>query len=321
MRDPKCPRCGYDLVGVVASWSGCCPTDGVCSECGYAFAWRDLLVRTRQRVAWLYEHRRGISAGYAFEMLFRALPFWWFWGTVRLHHRTDARRLLLFPVVVFLTFWLGSTACGLGVFAVRAVCLGPDASIDYLTVPESRVYLLVSQFGLGYEYGSLNLGGYSTARVFLGALATVGLSFGMALSLLIARSSRRISRVRADHILRAFSYGLAAPLWIYFGYAVLWIADRLGIEDSGSLQDSSSYVSWGYSSMWDSLRAIAWQLFQSEWTLVAAPLVWTGCWWLFAMRRGFQLRQWTQVYVAGLVIGLVLAASAWMYGRVLTRAF
>ena len=43
VRQPLCPRCRYDLAGVVASWSSACPCAGVCSECGLDFLWPDLL--------------------------------------------------------------------------------------------------------------------------------------------------------------------------------------------------------------------------------------------------------------------------------------
>lgn len=36
---PRCPRCGYDLGGQVATWREACPLEGSCPECGATFAW------------------------------------------------------------------------------------------------------------------------------------------------------------------------------------------------------------------------------------------------------------------------------------------
>ena len=42
----SCPRCGYDLAGVVESWNHAeslsCPLNGTCSECGLGFEWADV---------------------------------------------------------------------------------------------------------------------------------------------------------------------------------------------------------------------------------------------------------------------------------------
>ena len=37
-----CPRCGYDLGGVVAIFRDSCPLEGTCSECGMALRWGEV---------------------------------------------------------------------------------------------------------------------------------------------------------------------------------------------------------------------------------------------------------------------------------------
>lgn len=39
----KCPRCGYDLRGTIATWMQQCPLEGQCTECGLRFEWRELM--------------------------------------------------------------------------------------------------------------------------------------------------------------------------------------------------------------------------------------------------------------------------------------
>ena len=45
--DATCPRCGHEQRGVVQSWTHECPVEGVCSECGLAFRWAELLGNER----------------------------------------------------------------------------------------------------------------------------------------------------------------------------------------------------------------------------------------------------------------------------------
>src|SRR6185295_18404627 len=85
---PHCPRCGYDLSGAVATWSLSCPITGVCSECGLAFDWRNILDPKNRDVPWLYEHApRWWNIGAALRTLAAIAISVWFWTVVRVHHR------------------------------------------------------------------------------------------------------------------------------------------------------------------------------------------------------------------------------------------
>lgn len=110
---PICPRCGYDLGGTVASWrsegdGASCPTEGVCSECGYAHLWRDILNPTYQRLAGFYEHaltrRERITWGWR-TTLWLIFP-WVFWGKVKLHHTMRPLRALRLAAWMFILFTL-----------------------------------------------------------------------------------------------------------------------------------------------------------------------------------------------------------------------
>lgn len=54
----SCPRCGYDVSGVVPTWKESCPLDGTCSECGLKFPWADLFAPDRLHPHWSFEHAR-----------------------------------------------------------------------------------------------------------------------------------------------------------------------------------------------------------------------------------------------------------------------
>ena len=58
----SCPRCGYDLAGEVVRWSGACPIEGCCSECGLIFLWGDLFCK-RMLPNWFIESSSGVLGG------------------------------------------------------------------------------------------------------------------------------------------------------------------------------------------------------------------------------------------------------------------
>lgn len=68
--EPVCPRCGYDLSGVVATWEASCPLEGVCSECGAGVVWSEVVSGRELGPRWSIEHgRRGLARRW--------------WGTLR----------------------------------------------------------------------------------------------------------------------------------------------------------------------------------------------------------------------------------------------
>lgn len=52
---PSCPRCGYDLSGIVDSWQASCPVEGICSECGHEFDWKDAYDNLYRLRRWFFE--------------------------------------------------------------------------------------------------------------------------------------------------------------------------------------------------------------------------------------------------------------------------
>lgn len=94
---PICGRCGYDLSGVVESWgdgesatqNASCPVEGVCSECGWAFAWGDVFNAWRLDCPWLVEHARTRPQVLRRipSTLWRAALPWRFWGGLSMQAR------------------------------------------------------------------------------------------------------------------------------------------------------------------------------------------------------------------------------------------
>lgn len=125
---PICPRCGYDLGGTVASWvregdGASCPTEGVCSECGYALLWRDILNPIYQRLPGFYEHaitrRERVAWGWR-TTLWLIFP-WVFWGKVKLHHTMrPLRAIRLAAWMIVISLLMRATVAGVGI-ALRPI--------------------------------------------------------------------------------------------------------------------------------------------------------------------------------------------------------
>ena len=62
VREARCPRCGYDLRGVVATWAEACPLQSTCSECGLALEWSEVVGARARRPGWCVEFApRGVG--------------------------------------------------------------------------------------------------------------------------------------------------------------------------------------------------------------------------------------------------------------------
>jgi hypothetical protein len=104
---PRCPRCGYDQSGLIATWTESCPLAALCTECGYSFDPADAIHPTRKRLPWLYEHAKhwwSVRAWWRTVLMLLWPPL--FWKRVRPEHEVRVGRLVmmtLLPVVAVLT--------------------------------------------------------------------------------------------------------------------------------------------------------------------------------------------------------------------------
>jgi len=89
-----CGRCGYELTGVIDSWELECPLEGVCSECGSAFRWRDIFHIDRLNKRWLVEHastKAGLIKRIPLTVGMAVLP-WFFWFRLSMQAKIDLRK-------------------------------------------------------------------------------------------------------------------------------------------------------------------------------------------------------------------------------------
>lgn len=109
---PRCPRCGYDLRGVIESWIELCPMTGRCSECGLEFVWSEVLHPEKYEPQWCVEFvgrwRQLLRAGAA--TWFRSFFPRRFFSTLKMSMRIRWWRLTLYAGALMLPLLFGYTA-------------------------------------------------------------------------------------------------------------------------------------------------------------------------------------------------------------------
>jgi hypothetical protein len=108
----RCPRCGYDLRGLVATWEDCCPLEGVCSECGLALRWAEVLVPEKFEPLWCVECAPGWRSvpRAAWRTLIRSFWPWRFWSRLRMSLRIRRGRLAMYVCLLLLPLVFGYLA-------------------------------------------------------------------------------------------------------------------------------------------------------------------------------------------------------------------
>ena len=293
--------------------------EGVCSECGLDFVWGDVLNRSRFTLPWLYEHRRGIPFFRAIGTMLRALQPWKFWSEVGLHHRPVPRRLIMYPLMLPLFFLFVSVSLAIVRFYLDMLPYMRMHGFWHPWLPDRLVSVAIAQFGLKFDAYSGFTPRHFNARPIYAIGGMIGFSAGMSLVILIAKSSRMISKMRAVHVCRAVSYGMTLGMLLYAAHASLWVWDEMDTGYGSSTQ--YAYTVLGQSPLSRVVHSWLWGVLLNGWLISGGSLVWMAVWWRYAIRDGFRLAEWRQVYLAGLCMGLVLAcfslassgAWRWMY--------
>ncbi len=291
--EPRCPRCGYDQRGAVAAWTDVCPMEGICSECGYRFAWSDVMRPDRWLLRGFFEHARGVLRSWvsAMRTLCWALLPWVFWSKVKLHHEVNVRRLLTWPIVAFGTAWMVLVVVRMGGYFTFGPFAGRTPGVPFGGLLQELVNTVA--FPVVYWWGSwFEILVDEWGPVLLGLFAA---GIGWPVLLLILPETRRRAKVRWQHLLRAGVYGLA---WVSVHIALLVVMAVQGLllgDWDVSLGMSGSVV----------------DLLYEWWPLYGLTLTaWMSAWWWFAMARGFQIERatlhWAVLMVPVLLLELVV---------------
>ncbi|MCC7388428.1 MAG: hypothetical protein IT431_06630 [Phycisphaerales bacterium] len=223
---PICPRCAYDLSGIVESWKDTCPLAGTCSECGLTVAWRDVIAGPLRLPRWSFEHATSNRVVPAFFCtLGMVLVPTRLWRGLRLEMRFAHHRLMLLVL-----FGMLATKC-LGLLllggSVVAIAFANGGFSGFYSPGEVAAKLLwpYKDFGGWWHDGYLVSPwvAISTLTVILTPLAFRLLPFSL-----------RRARVSARHIMRVQCYSLALlpwtiGMWSFLG--VVYLLDwELGVE-------------------------------------------------------------------------------------------
>ena len=214
-----CPLCSYNLRGL---------TVPRCPECGFAFAWAELMAAGRDRHPWLFEHARRPRRAWALVVTWAAAAWpWSLWRTVTPANPVNVRRLV--------TYWAASNAVGvvLVVSALASVAVPAGRrSLAYhaalVSVPgRPGVFARNTDTAYADPISAEVLGRYSplpwtatfAAQGWAGFArspqAVVGVAAGAAVAwpwltfaaLLVFQASLRRAKVDVRHVLRAAVYG------------------------------------------------------------------------------------------------------------------
>lgn len=303
-----CPRCGYDLTGLVGSWTLTCPLRVTCSECGLEFELRLVLNEALRERARFFE-----AAG---EHLWRALLIttrralapWGFWRWVVLEYRPRLSRMVA-----------GAAA---GVALVQASLMAVVAAqcvlqwlVDTLTGRGQRwnPNMIVGwwsntvRFAMPWELAYVR---DDTVRPLL-VLGLMVLAVMPAAFLLLPFTLRR-ARVRSMHLVRVGAWSLVGVPMILGLIALALLGLELISWLTGYLMPRQSiYIPTRAEEI---IGAIAEPFINGlDRIFPSALLAWTVVWWGFAVGRYLKLpRPWLVTGVMALLSVLLAAALGFL---------
>ncbi|MEN0021513.1 MAG: hypothetical protein AAF747_11605 [Planctomycetota bacterium] len=321
-----CPRCGYDLGGEVAAWdrreTNDCPLRGMCSECGYEFAWRDVLNEQYRALGPFVEHARGWRS-FLWRSWKTLLWVLWpplFWKRVQMHHRVRVFTAWKWAVLVLVI--------GLVVGKAMQALMWPaieseraNYQLQWTTAagiqpPALQADPTLLAFELAWPFAALSVDGsvWSATPVYdadvaevSGVIATcMGLIVSWPILMWILSESRRRAKLRFAHVLRATAYPFAwasLPLIVY-GICRAWDAVQL-LANPGAVARSRAPASdW------------AMEVFVPAWAFGLAR--WTPLWWCSAIVRSWKLHGWGAICPLPTITSWLAAPVFGGIGRAIT---
>ncbi|MEX2219574.1 MAG: hypothetical protein WD749_12545 [Phycisphaerales bacterium] len=272
---PQCPRCGYDLSGLLASWTERCPLGATCAECGLVFDCGNVLSPRAIGPAWSFEHARtGLVRRFLATSRVSLHP-WVLTRELSIDHQIRIGRLLLFAAV-----WLGGSYLALGL-ARAGLDPGPSwivgaglggggpAWYDWeFWGPRLRLIAMpYSEFHYQSGPGSWQWSSFPFMALLIVAYASALL---MPMWMLVLGSTFRQASVRRVHLVRGFVYTTPG--------AVLALHAWIAVVVSAMLLDSPAW------SVPQFLARLAAPL------LTIGFLVWLTAWWWLFLGRYLRLR-------------------------------
>ncbi len=245
---PTCPRCDYDLSGILPPSGPESPVSGRCPECGAEFLWRELNTVPSSGIPWLYDlpEHRGLRVRQAYQTALRLLRPARFWRDCAMAREPALARLSLWVAVVILPVYLIELALSLGLRWLLTQ-RGSNPTPFWPSTWSSTAEVLFHRF---YDAGELTLKG-TVEPVWFPDRFGLGLVVGAstpAILLMCLRPGRPDGLLSARRVLRSLAYAqvvLAAVILCYAyslcrlnlqfaGLDVRWLPGRvvrIGVEE------------------------------------------------------------------------------------------
>jgi hypothetical protein len=312
--DARCPRCGYDLRGTVATWGDTCPVNGTCPECGLCFQWAELFSIAYAMPRWCVEAPRSPLEvpGQAAATLVRSWLPWRFWSALRMSQPSRWGRLIaylgLFVAVLYVAFALSHGLAAWQQWKRVAAQRISTPSTDGEAVFWQAATLPLSNRSIG-NFTSARRGftwAYETPLVvFLLHWYTLGLLLvtallmhaGCGLTYAALPITRRRCKVRWAHIVRVTLYGSVV---VVPAVVLSLVASPLAMRGAGAATFAAPLAvgAWG-----------------------AIPVM-EVLWWSAATSRYLRMpHAWgvgLAVTVVGILLSLAIMAWVWLAGNPMT---
>ncbi len=231
-----CPRCTYDLTGIIDSWHDACPLTGTCSECGLSFTWHDVLRGPLSYPRWSFEHAlpsRRIPA--FFSTLSRTLLPTHLWRGLRLEMHIVPSRLIAFILLSTLTLKL----LGVLIFGIPRLLDILSRARGWGRTPDIPS-ILIALFWPYSEYGIWRQGSVISPWPLVAILTTITLPFTFFLILI----SLRRAKVSPRHLARVQAYSLAILVWTVGMWTLLHTIHQLLNRHAWQFLDALGLTAW-----------------------------------------------------------------------------
>jgi len=212
-----CPRCDYDLEGLISTWTQSCPMRAKCSECGLDFDCTRALSPRLIGPRWSYEHgfqretRRWWATSLA-SMLPRRM-----FRSLSADHRIHRGRLIRLIVLWILLTHLGAAVACATLEELSGWGVGAGAGGWYILAdPEFwRYHAMTFLFPYARDF-VVPVGPMSTVHIPCGPtfLLFFGPTFLMPVWLLLLGRSLRRAKVKNLHLVRGLA--LAVPCAAFY---------------------------------------------------------------------------------------------------------
>jgi hypothetical protein len=276
-----CPRCGYDVSGEVPTWTGSCPVEGRCSECGLVFRWSDRYRIESSAPKWLAEYGRWNPLRYVRTGLAGLRPK----RTSRLISMEVPVRLrgCVRTLAVMLVVWylLGLLSTLTDLFYRRQMSLF------------ERLVWFTHEEGVFFEELSL-------LRIDFGTLALAGAMLIMPFTFLLLGTTLARATVRFVHLVRITTIQLTS--------VIAWQITYLTIATLCEIAYQLTHLV--------ALEKFSDLLDAAVWPFLLVVLLWHVRFWWMAVKRYLKLPHafWVSLLLTvlsflGLVVSLVLLRS------------